>query len=170
MARAAVVPTEEDVPRPRAAVTVEPPRRPAPEAPPAARPRRFTWRVAGFAVLLAAVVLGTLAAIGWYARSTYYVGFAGDQVAIYKGRPGGVLWFQPTLRERKPLTRAEVPATYLADVEKGKEVDSKAEADRYVTNLRNKHLEEQRAATSTTTTTPPATQPPPTVAPGEPPA
>ena len=46
--------------------------------------------------------VGTVAAIGWYARSTYYVGFDGDQVAIYKGRPGGVLWFEPTLGSASP--------------------------------------------------------------------
>jgi hypothetical protein len=78
-----------------------------------------------------------------------------------------VLWFDPTLRERKPLTRAEVPAIYLADVVKGKQVDSKAAADRYVTNLRDKHLEEERAGPTTsttvdpTTTTVPIQEPPP---------
>ena len=165
VARIAVAPTEEDVPRPRpvvASAPPDPPRRPPSPAPaPAAKPKRFTWRVAGFVILLVAVVVGTFAAIGVYARSTYYVGFAGDQVAIYKGRPDGVLWFKPTLRERKPLTRAEVPAIYLADVEKGKQVDSKAAADRYVTNLRDKHLEEERAGLTTSTTTPPTTTAPP---------
>ena len=37
------------------------------------------------------------------------------------------------------------PPIYLADLEKGKQVDSKAAADRYVTNLRDKHLEEEPA-------------------------
>ncbi|HEX7275820.1 MAG TPA: hypothetical protein VF244_00455, partial [Acidimicrobiales bacterium] len=135
---------------------------------PAVKPKRFTWRVAAFVVLLVAVVAGTFASIAWYARSTYFVGFEGDQVAIFKGRPGGYLWFEPTLRERKPLTRAEVPAAYLNAVVKGKEVDSKAEADRYVTNLRDKHLEEL-AAGATTTTVPPTTVPTTTVAAQEPP-
>jgi len=175
MSRIAIAPTEEDVPRPRpvvAAAPPEPPRRPQSPAPVAAgaKPKRFTWRVAGFVVLLVAVVVGTFAAIGVYARSTYYVGFAGDQVAIYKGRPDGVLWFKPTLRERKPLTRAEVPAIYLADVEKGKQVDSKAAADRYVTNLRDKHLEEEKAGLTTSTTTPPTTVPPPPLPAPDPPS
>jgi protein phosphatase len=175
VSRIAVAPTEDDVPRPRPVVASAPPeparrpQSPAP-APAAAKPKRFTWRVAGFIVLLVAVVVGTFAAIGVYARSTYYVGFAGDQVAIYKGRPDGVLWFKPTLRERKPLTRAEVPASYLADVEKGKQVDSKAAADRYVTNLRDKHLAEEEAGLTTSTTTPPTTTvpPPPPPAPDPP--
>ena len=115
--------------------------------------------MAGFVVLLVARRGGDLRRHRRYARSTYYVGFAGDQVAIYKGRPDGVLWFKPTLRERKPLTRAEVPAIYLADVEKGKQVDSKAAADRYVTNLRDKHLEEEAAGRPTSTTTPTTTVP-----------
>jgi hypothetical protein len=81
-------------------------------------------------------------------------------VAIYKGRPGGVLWFKPTLRERKPLTRAEVPGAFLPALEKGKEVDSKAEADRYVTNLRDIHAREEQEKTSpSTTTTAPTTGP-----------
>ena len=135
-----------------ASATLDPPRRPPP-APPGSKPKRFTWRVAGFAILLVGIVLGTVAAVGWYARSTYYVGFAGDQVAIYKGRPGGVLWFKPTLRERKPLTRAEVPAAFLPALEKGKEVDSKAEGDRYVTNLRDIHAREEEERTTGSTTT-----------------
>ena len=171
MARVAVAPTEEDVPRPRPAADPAPPiqaRRASPPAP-VAKPRRFTWRVMGFVFLLVAVVLGTLAALGVYARSTYFVGFSGDQVAIYKGRPGGYLWFKPTLRERKPLARAEVPAIYLAEVVKGHEVDSKAAADRYVTNLRDKHLEEEQAALTTTTTVPTTTVPAGGPPPQEPP-
>jgi protein phosphatase len=152
----------------RASAPVDPPRSPPPlpaPLPSGVKPKRLTWRVAGFMLLLLTIVLGTVAAVGWYARSTYYVGFAGDQVAIYKGRPGGVLWFKPTLRETKPLTRAEVPAAFLPALEQGKEVDSKAEADRYVTNLRDIHAREERERTegSTTTTTPsgPSTTPTP---------
>ncbi|MEA2826281.1 MAG: family protein phosphatase [Actinomycetota bacterium] len=166
ISRIAVAPTEEDVPRPRPAVDSPPPveaRRPASSSGsgsgPVAKPKRFTWRVMGFVILLLALVLGTLAALGVYARSTYFVGFAGDQVAIYKGRPDGYLWFKPTLRERKPLTRAEVPAIYLGELVRGHEVDSKAAADRYVTNLRDKHLEEEQAALTTTTTVTTSTVP-----------
>ena len=37
-------------------------------------------------------VLGISAgSVGWYARRAYYVSLAGNQVAIYKGRPGGIL-------------------------------------------------------------------------------
>ncbi|MEA3075379.1 MAG: family protein phosphatase, partial [Actinomycetota bacterium] len=62
--------------------------------------RRLTPRVAIFVVLLLIVVGGAGAAIGVYARGAYYVGLDHGQVAIFKGRPGGLLWFQPTVEER----------------------------------------------------------------------
>jgi hypothetical protein len=57
-------------------------------------------------------------------------------VAIYKGRPGGLLWFEPTLQERKPLTTADVLPSRLPDLRAGREEPTKADADRYVNNLR----------------------------------
>jgi protein phosphatase len=71
------------------------------------RPRRLTLRVLAF-LLVIVVVLGVAAlAVGWYATRTYFVDFAGDQVVIYQGRPGGLLWIDPTVAERTdpPLDR-----------------------------------------------------------------
>jgi hypothetical protein len=45
--------------------------------------------------LLAAVFAG----IGLYARNGWYVGEHNGQVAVFKGRPSGVLWFDPTVEE-----------------------------------------------------------------------
>ncbi len=180
LARVAITPTEDDIALPRGAVasaTLDPPRRPPSPSPsaPAVTPKRFTWRVAGFVLLLLAVVVGTFAAIGWYARSTYYVGFAGDQVAVFQGRPGGVLWFQPTIWKKYPMPRSEVPAVYLPAVEKGKMVDTKPAADQYINRLREVHDQEVAAGATTTTTptttpVPPPPEPTTTVAAVEPPA
>ena len=49
----------------------------------------------GFMALLAAVFAG----IGLYARNGWYVGEHNGQVAVFKGRPSGVLWFDPTVEE-----------------------------------------------------------------------
>ena len=54
-----------------------------------------------------------------YARGTYYVGTAGDAVAIYKGKPDGVLWFDPTLEETTELLVADLPAEARDDVARG---------------------------------------------------
>jgi protein phosphatase len=137
--------------------TAAPPRpEPARAAPaPTARPRRFTWRVVAFIVAIVAVIALALVAVGWYARHTYYVGLDNGQVAIFKGRPGGLLWFNPTLDRRTSLAEKDVPPTRLPDVQAGKEEATRAEAQRYVNALR------QESQAQTTTTAPPPAAPAP---------
>ena len=64
-------------------------------------------------------ILGVAAgALGWYARNSYYVGQNGNQVVIYKGVPGGVLGWNPTVDQRtginidqlQPVDREKVAA------------------------------------------------------------
>jgi protein phosphatase len=73
----------------------------------ARRPKRFTLRVLAFLLVIVVVLGVAVLAVGWYATRTYFVGFEGDQVVIYQGRPGGLLWIDPTLAERTvpPLDR-----------------------------------------------------------------
>jgi len=117
------------------------------------RPRRLTWRVLAFSLLVIAVFGAIVLSVAWYARSAYFVGLEGERVAIYRGRPGGLLWFDPTLQERKPLTLDDVLPVHHSELRAGKEQASKAAADRYVNRLRQE-FDERRAA-STTTTAPP---------------
>ena len=46
--------------------------------------------------------------VGVYARGSYHVGFSGDQVTIFRGRPDTVLWFDPTVAESTSLTRDDL--------------------------------------------------------------
>lgn len=62
-------------------------------------PRRLTWRVAVFGALFVALVGLAVFAVGFSARNTFYVGFEGDTVTIFRGRPGGVLWIDPTVKD-----------------------------------------------------------------------
>jgi protein phosphatase len=119
------------------------------------RPRRLTWRVAVFLLLLLSVLAVAGAAVNWYARHTFYVGLQGNQVVIFRGRPGGLLWFEPTLEKRTPLSIDEVLESRLPDLEKGKSQSSLADADRYVNNLEQeaKAVREPPSSTTTTTTT-----------------
>jgi len=151
--------TEDDNGALARATMAPPPPPPAPSAPPsaaAARPRRFTWRVFAFVVAILVVIGGALVAVGWYARHTYYVGLDNGQVAIFKGRPGGLLWFDPTLDRRTTLAEKDVPPSRLPDVKAGKEEATRAEAQRYVNALR------QESQAQTTTTAPPPAAPAPT--------
>jgi serine/threonine protein phosphatase PrpC len=142
-------------PAPPPAPVPEPPSRPQLAPPPPAVPhRRFTWRVALFVFAILAVVGTAVYAMAWYARGAYYVGLDNEQVAIFRGRPGGMLWFDPTLVERKQQPTGEelLPAQRI-ELEAGHEVSSKAAADRYVNNLRQE-VEARRASTTTTTLVP----------------
>lgn len=139
-------------------------RRPAPAAPAPAKPRHLTWRVGVFLVAVLAVLGVAVWAVAWYARSAYFVGLDDEQVAIFRGRPGGLLWFEPTLVERKeqPTGAELLPAQRMA-LESGHEVASKAAGDRYVNNLRQE-VEARRPPPTTTTVAPPppASNPGPT--------
>ncbi len=127
---------------------------------------RLTWRALVFSAVVVAVVAGAFATIQWYGMSTYYVGFDGDEVAIFRGRPGGLLWIEPELEERTGIERGDVPASYLAALETGREQATRTEAERYVSNIERDLIEaaedEERTTTSTTaavTTTAPAASP-----------
>ena len=142
------------------------PVRPAPHlgAPP---PRRLTWRVALFVLAVLAVLGAAGGGITWFARSTYYVGVRGGEVVIFQGRPGGVLWIEPTLAERTNVAFADVAPARRPDVEAGKQEASLEDARRYVARL-----EDQAGAgvtsAATTTEPPTTTAPPATTAPAAP--
>jgi serine/threonine protein phosphatase PrpC len=117
--------------------------------------RRLTWRVLLFSLILLALVGGAFATIQWYGRSTYFVGFEGDRVAIFKGRPGGVLWLNPVLEETTDIERSHVPADTRDDLDAGKEQSSLGDAHRYVDRLSERA--DELAAETTTTTRPTTT-------------
>jgi protein phosphatase len=128
-----------------------------------ARPRRLTLRSFLFTLLVLAVAGAAVGAVWWFARNTFYVGVAGEEVVIYRGRPGGVLWVEPTIEQRTDLLLALVPPERRQDVEDGRTEPTLEDARDYVRSLRARTRELQDAqqrrdaahrATSTTATTP----------------
>lgn len=105
-------------------------------SPPLPAQRRLTWRVLLFLLVLLVMLTAVTASVWWQARNTYFVAFRGAEVAIFRGRPGGVLWFDPTFEESTTIHRKQVPSAHLADLNAGKPFSSPDEADRYVQNLR----------------------------------
>ena len=98
-------------------------------------PKRVTFRVVVFLVAICIVVGGAIACLGWYGRSAYYVGLSKDRITIFQGRPGGVLWFQPTVVERTRDTASSVLSYRLQVLETGHVEPSLAQARQYVANL-----------------------------------
>jgi len=116
--------------------------------------RRFTWRVLVFVLLLLGLAAGVVATIQWYGESTYYVGFQGDRVAIFQGRPGGVLWIDPELVETSELERDSVPEDRVDELDTGIEQSSLDEARGYVERVTERS---ERLSSTTTAATRPTT-------------
>jgi len=135
---------------------------PAPAlAAPASRPGIGRLRgVVRWGLPIVAVIGIAVGAVGWYARRTYYVGLSGDRVTVFKGVPGGLLGWQPTVDRPTDLTTAELSDADRADLQNGHRFASRSDADRFVARLQQAHealagavpTTAPTTATSTTTT------------------
>jgi protein phosphatase len=131
------------------------PVQPAPiETQPAAKRSIITLRVVGFVGLLI-VLLGLGAGgIGWYARAAYFVGLRGDRIIIFQGRPGGVLWFRPTIADATNVTAADVESRHLPALTTGQDEPSLTSARQFVHSLVAEQQAAQAADRPTPTPTP----------------
>jgi serine/threonine protein phosphatase PrpC len=124
---------------------------PAPDVPaPSARdswPRRVRNALLLFVPLIIVLALA-VGGVGLYARRSYYVGFAGNHVVIYKGVPGGVLGWNPTVDETTQIAASDLTPVDHDRVAGGAARGSLGDARRFVARL-----QAGIAATSTTTTT-----------------
>jgi len=120
----------------------------------ASSPRsQFTWRVGAF-VLIFVMIFGVAAfAIQWVANNTYYVGLDNSEVVIFQGRPGGFLWYEPTVVRRTAINAADVPVAFQADIAKGHSEPSVDDASKYVASLMD------QISTTTSTTAPSVSEP-----------
>jgi len=99
-------------------------------------PVAVTWRSLMFIAVTLGVIIGAGALLGWYARSAYYVGFSGDEVVVYQGRPDGVLWFDPTLEEGTGIFRQDLSDSINLQIEDLYETGTLAGARAFVDEIR----------------------------------
>ena len=130
-----------------------------------ARPRAVTVRSVLFVLVVLAVVGAGIYLVNDYATNTYHVVLEDDEVEIYRGRPGGVLWIDPELVERTGIDEDDVPAEFRSDLLEGVTRPSLESARRYVANLEERIEELEPPPTTTTTTSSTSTPPPTTAAP-----
>jgi protein phosphatase len=122
-------------------------RRRAAKAASGPRARLVTVRVVAFLVLLLAILAVAGFGTEYYARSTYYVGLSDGRVTIFQGRPGGVLWWKPTVSEVTPVGASGVLPYHLPALRSGVQESSLSAARAYVTSLRT-----EKAGTGSTGT------------------
>ena len=102
---------------------------------------------------LTAIVISAFSIMGVYARSGYFIGFDNSEnVAVYRGRPGGWLWFQPTIDTQTELAGDELPEDILRDVAMNRTFTSSSQAQKYLSLVKIAIID---ATTTTTTTTVP---------------
>ncbi len=121
--------------------------------------RRITLRVVVFCILMLAVIGGAVAAVGWFATRSYYVSLSGNHLAIYQGRPGGFLWFQPRLAVLTGVTTSNVLPSRLSDLRHGTEESSLDAAKHYVSNLKAEARSLPAAGTASAASTAPGAAP-----------
>jgi len=113
--------------------------------------RRVSVGMVVFWSALVAIILSAVTVIGVYARSGYYLGFEEDRVAVYRGRVGGVLWFQPTIDTETLLRGDELPEDILRDVALNRTFTSSSQARKYLMLVQTAIID---ATTSTTSSVP----------------
>ena len=126
----------------------------------ALRDQIVTFRVALFVLLLAATIGGMLGVVIWFNQSSFYVGLDGNRVAIYQGRPGGMLWFKPQLIDVSRVKTRKLLASTVSELKAGVTESSLAAARQLVTELaKEKSFGLLGLATSTlpASTAPPST-------------
>lgn len=117
------------------------------------RDRIVTVRVVLFMLVFVAVLGGTAGVVVWFDKASFFVGLDRGHVTIFQGRPGGLLWFEPTIVERTSITPSDLLASNVVYLRQGMEESSYQAARDLVRSLA---LERPRLATneSATTTTP----------------
>ena len=117
--------------------------------------RRITIGMALFWSLVVALVLSAVTVVGVYARSGYYLGFDdAGLVTVYRGRVGGVLWFNPTVDTQTELTRDDLPEGILLEVETNRSFTSSSQARKFLEFLKIAIID---ASTTTSSTLPGST-------------
>ena len=100
----------------------------------------------------AAIILGVITTIGVYARSGYFIDFNEDNnVVIYRGRVGGMLWFQPTVDTQTELNSKDLPEDVRREVKMQREFTSSGQAAKYLMLVQV--AIDNSTSTSTTTST-----------------
>ncbi|MGZ8733630.1 MAG: Stp1/IreP family PP2C-type Ser/Thr phosphatase [Acidimicrobiia bacterium] len=119
------------------------------------RAGKGTFRLLWWLVPVLLIVAVGIGALWWYARNGYYVGLDKQTVTIYRGVPGGLLGWDPTIERRTSVRESDLTANQVQDLRDGHPFSTQAGAERFIARL-----ELQTSTTSTSTSTTTTTLPP----------
>jgi len=116
------------------------------------RDRIFTIRVALFVLVFVGVLGSTAGVVVWFDKASFFVGLDHGYVTIFQGRPGGLLWLEPSVVERTTITPAELLSSNVVYLRQGMEESSYQAARNIVHSLALEHLVIIPSESTTTTT------------------
>ncbi len=121
---------------------------------PAARRR---WRLVAVYLVPALVIIAlAIGALGWYARSNYFVALdRSERVTVFQGIPDGFLLWDPTVEARTGLTGDDLSQGDLQQVRDEQQFSTRDGAEEFVQRLERSTTTTTSTTTSTTTTTEP---------------
>ena len=99
--------------------------------------KKFRFGPVLFWSALVGIVLAVLVVFAAYGRTGYFVSFQGDDVVVLKGRPGGVLWFNPTVEARTTLTRSDLSDELALEIAGEPTFSESSAAQTYVNGIRD---------------------------------
>jgi serine/threonine protein phosphatase PrpC len=128
------------------------------------RGARGVGRVLLWALPILLVLAVAVGAVGWYARRSYYVDLHRGRITVFKGVPGGLAGWDPTIERQTSLTADELRPADLAAVKDRETFSSLDDANAFVARVRAHSTSSTTATTTTTptTTTVPTLTVPPT--------
>jgi len=123
------------------------------------RAGRGLGRVLLFAVPILIIVGVAIGTVGWYAQNSYFVAFKGSKVVLYRGRPGGLLFWNPQVERTTSLERCRLTQVQELDVSNKLEFSDRAAANRFIARTQRHPARPDSCSNPTTTTTRPPSTP-----------
>ena len=132
---------------------------------------RRSWRTPAFVLAVLLIIGGAFGIVLYTAGQGWFVGDDDGTVAVYRGQPDGFLWIQPQVEQSSGVVLVDLSPKDQRDVREGQRFTSRADAERYITNLLDRTTTTTTTTTTThdsTTTTAPTTTAPSVPAPADP--
>ena len=96
----------------------------------------FDWKPVAICMSVLLLIVSVFTVIGIYARSGWFVGEYNGGVAIYKGKPQGVLWFDPTVERKTQISILDLPEESRKVVIDSIAMESLEEAELFVDKIK----------------------------------
>jgi PPM family protein phosphatase len=130
------------------------------KAPKTKQPKSIGNRIRAvvFALVLFGIIGTVIGGVQYYGRAGTHVGFSGDQVTVFKGRNGGVLWVKPSVLHKSALTKVKLSAEAQKQVAATVSFTDQKAADAWIDALaKNPNLAPGNVPPTTTTVAPTTT-------------